>query len=231
MPDTCVLAGVGGCVDAVGVLTLGHLFVSHMSGNTASLGASFGQGQWMQGLPNLVAVPIFVIGLFLGYYFMVRRPTSRQCARVLLIEAGLLTVFLAMVMAGGAAERGWFYFATITPPVLAMGLQNATLRQIGRSIFPSTYITGVLDTFAKSLAQAMTVRDYRKWGKPLPAHLDPDSALLARRAASVWFCYAGGAILGSAGLLVFKVGVVVVPICALLILAIRLLREPDEVTS
>lgn len=231
MPDTCVLAGVGGCVDAIGVLTLGHLFVSHMSGNTASLGALFGQGEWMQGLPNLVAVPIFVIGLFLGYHFMVERPTSRQCARVLLIEAGLLTIFLALVLSGGAMGRGWFYFLTITPPLLAMGLQNATLRQIGRSIFPSTYITGVLDTFAKSLAQALTVRNYRRLGKPLPAHLDPDSALLARRAAGVWLCYAVGAILGSAGLLVLNIGVVVIPILALVILAIRLFRESEELTS
>lgn len=231
MPDTCVLAGVGGCVDAIGVLTLGHLFVSHMSGNTASLGASFGQGQWMQGLPSLVAIPVFVVGLFLGYWLMVRRPTSRQCAWVLLLEAGLLASFLGLMLAGGAAERGWFYYLTIVPPLLAMGLQNATLRQIGRSIFPSTYITGVLDTCARAAAQALTVRDYRRAGKPLPDNLDPDSALLARRAASVWFCYAGGAVLGSAGLLVLKIGVVVVPILALVILASRLFREPEELTS
>jgi uncharacterized membrane protein YoaK (UPF0700 family) len=231
MPDTCVLAGVGGCVDAIGVLTLGHLFVSHMSGNTASLGASFGQGHWMQGLPSLVAVPIFVVGLFWGYWLMVRRPTTRQCAWVLLLEAGLLASFLGLLLAGGATGRGWFYYLTITPPLLAMGLQNATLRQVGRSVFPSTYITGVLDTCARAVAQALTVRDYRRDGKPLPAHLDPDSALLARRAAGVWFCYAGGAMLGSAGLLVLDIGVVVIPIVALAVLAFRLFWDAEELTD
>lgn len=229
MPDTCVLAGVGGCVDAIGVLTLGHLFVSHMSGNTASLGAAFGQGQWMLGLPNLIAVPIFVVGLFLGYFLMVSTPTPRQCARVLLVEAALLALFLGLLLAGGADDRGnWFYYLTITPPILAMGLQNSTLRQIGRSIFPSTYVTGVLDTFAKATAQTLAIRRYEKAGKNVPSNLDPLSPLIARRAASVWFSYAGGAILGSAGLLVLKTGILIVPILALVILAIALFRSDES---
>jgi uncharacterized protein DUF1275 len=53
------LSGVGGCIDAIGVLTLGGLFVSHMSGNSAALGAAFGHGDWRTGSPHLFAVPLF----------------------------------------------------------------------------------------------------------------------------------------------------------------------------
>lgn len=228
MPDTCVLAGVGGCIDAIGVLTLGHLFVSHMSGNTAFLGASFGQGNWLAGMPSLVAIPIFVVGLFLGYFLMASIPTPRQCARVLVVEAALLTIFWGMLFFGAAKEFGsWLYYLTITPPILAMGLQNTTLRQVGRSVFPSTYVTGVLDTFAKSVAQTIVIRRHEKVARALPSHLDPLSPLVARRALSVWFSYAGGALVGSAGLLVLKIGILVVPIIALLVLAVALFRSEE----
>ncbi len=73
--ETCLLASVGGSVDAIGVITLGGLFVSHMSGNTAAQGVFFGQGQWWLAWPHLVAVPIFLLGLFLGYLLMERAPT------------------------------------------------------------------------------------------------------------------------------------------------------------
>nr|HRJ74287.1 YoaK family protein [Terrimicrobiaceae bacterium] len=144
--EAYLLPGIGGGVDAIGVLTLGGLFVAHMSGNTAFLGAAFGQGNWAQGLPHLFAVPVFVIGLFLGYSAIVHSPTPRRCACILLVEAALLAVFLACLQVfGDQARNSAAYFLIATPPLLAMGLQNATLRQIGRSSFPSTYVTGVLD--------------------------------------------------------------------------------------
>ena len=68
------LSGVGGCIDAIGVLTLGGLFVSHMSGNSAAFGAAFGHGDWRTGLPHLFAVPLFLVGLF------VRLPLDLACS-------------------------------------------------------------------------------------------------------------------------------------------------------
>ena len=137
--EAFLLPGIGGCVDAIGVLTLGGLFVAHMSGNTAFLGAAFGQGHWAQGFPHLFAVPIFVTGLFLGYSAIVHSPTPRRCAFILLAEAGLLSLFLvSLTLFGDQTRNSASYFLIATPPLLAMGLQNATLRQIGRSSFPST---------------------------------------------------------------------------------------------
>lgn len=75
--EALLLSGIGGCVDGIGVLTLGGLFVVHMSGNSASLGAAFGQGDWRMGWPHLFAVPLFLIGLFLGYMWILRDPTYR----------------------------------------------------------------------------------------------------------------------------------------------------------
>ena len=65
-----------------------------MSGNSAALGAAFGHGDWWTGLPHLFAVPLFLVGLFAGYLWILRAPTYRRCASILLlIEALLLAVF------------------------------------------------------------------------------------------------------------------------------------------
>jgi uncharacterized membrane protein YoaK (UPF0700 family) len=212
--ETCLLASVGGSVDAIGVITLGGLFVSHMSGNTAAQGVFFGQGQWWLAWPHLVAVPIFLLGLFLGYLLMERAPTPRQCAGVLVLEAGLLFVFFILLLMGAdyRVENPWT-FLTAVPPLIAMGIQNATLRGLKLSAFPSTYVTGVLDTVGRTFAIA---------GK---AEERAENALMARRAALVWTSYALGAIAGSAIFLGIGKWVVLFPITSLLAVAWSVARR------
>ncbi len=212
------LSGVGGCIDAIGVLTLGGLFVSHMSGNSAALGAAFGHGDWRTGLPHLFAVPLFLVGLFAGYLWILRAPTYRRCASILLIEALLLALFALLFARDGSPERNTLaYFGFAALPLLAMGLQNATLREVGRSAFPSTYITGVLDTLAKSTALAVISRE----------ESGADSRT-ASRAARLWLCYVLGALSGSAGLLVFRAGVLLLPVSLLVAMAARFFSMPDR---
>jgi uncharacterized membrane protein YoaK (UPF0700 family) len=202
--EAFLLAGVGGSIDAVGVLTLGGLFVAHMSGNSAAFGAAFGQGDWRVGLPHLLAIPVFVLGLFLGYLWILKARTYLRCAALLAAEAVLLAVFFVLVRSGAG-------FPSAVPALLAMGLQNATLREMGKSSFPTTYVTGVLDMLGKSAARAVLER-----GGPA---LDD-----ARLAGAVWISYAAGAILGSAGLAVLGPAVVFVPAIILAALAIRFAR-------
>ena len=202
--EAFLLAGVGGSIDAVGILTLGGLFVAHMSGNSASFGAAFGQGQWRAGLPHLLAIPVFVLGLFLGYLWILKARTYLRCAALLAAEAVLLTIFFVLVRSGAG-------FPAAVPGLLAMGLQNATLRELGKSSFPTTYVTGVLDMLGKSAARAVLER-----GGPALAD--------ARLAGAVWISYAAGAILGSAGLSVLGAAVVFVPALILVALAIRFAR-------
>jgi len=199
--EAFLLAGVGGSIDAVGILTLGGLFVAHMSGNSAAFGAAFGQGDWRHGLPHLLAIPVFVLGLFLGYLWILSSRTYRRCAMLLAAEAFLLAFFFVLVRAGAG-------FAAAIPALLAMGLQNATLRELGRSSFPTTYVTGVLDMMGKSAARALLER-----GGPAMAD--------AGRAGAVWLSYATGAILGSAGLAAVGVAIVFVPVVILAVIAMR----------
>jgi uncharacterized membrane protein YoaK (UPF0700 family) len=140
---------------------------------------------------------------------------------ILLTEAALLVLFALQLTLGGLPERNSLaYFAFAAPPLLAMGLQNATLREIGRSAFPSTYVTGVLDAFAKSAAMAVIS------GKGS----GPENAT-ARRAARLWLCYVVGALSGSAGLLVFRSGVLLIPVTILLIMAARFFLQSGSLSS
>jgi uncharacterized membrane protein YoaK (UPF0700 family) len=212
------LSGVGGCIDAIGVLTLGGLFVSHMSGNSAALGAAFGHGDWRTGLPHLMAVPLFLVGLFVGYLWILRAPTYRRCALILLIEALLLAVFAWLFARDGSPGRNTLaYFGFASLPLLAMGLQNATLREVGRSAFPSTYVTGVLDTLAKSSALALISREETE-----------AESRTASRAARLWLSYVLGALSGSAGLLFFRAGVLLLPVLVLVVMAARFLSMTDR---
>ncbi|MFA7344766.1 MAG: YoaK family protein [Terrimicrobiaceae bacterium] len=209
--EAFLLAGVGGSVDAVGILTLGGLFVAHMSGNSAAFGAAFGQGDWLKGLPHLLAVPVFVFGLFLGYLWILGARTYRRCAVLLAAEAFLLSVFFLLVRPGSG-------FPAAIPALLAMGLQNATLRELGCSSFPTTYVTGVLDMFGRAAARAVI-----EGGGPALADV--------RRAGTVWLSYAAGAILGSAGLAGLGTGVVFVPVAILGALAINFSRTASHLAE
>ncbi|MFZ4681641.1 MAG: YoaK family protein [Terrimicrobiaceae bacterium] len=221
--EAFLLAGVGGCIDAIGLLTLGGLFVSHMSGNTAAMGAFLGQGHWSAGWPHLFAVPVFVMGLFAGYLVLADTPSYQRCAWVLLSEALLLAVFsLILLWTGSPAINTPAYFLLASLPLLAMGMQNATLRQVGRSVFPSTYVTGVLDMLARSAAEF-----WKERGR---------SGAAAKRttaigAAGIWTCYALGAMGGAAGLLVFRLGIMVLPVVILVSLAWRFFRITDQPRS
>ena len=50
----------------------------------------------------------------------------------------------------------------------------------------------------------------------------------ASRAARLWLCYVLGALSGSAGLLVFRAGVLLLPVSLLGVMAVRFLSMPDR---
>ncbi len=133
-----------------------------------------------------------------------------------MLEAGLLFLFFILLLMGAdyRVENPWT-FLTAVPPLIAMGIQNATLRGLKLSAFPSTYVTGVLDTVGRSFAKALA-------GK---AEERAENALMARRAAMVWTSYALGAIAGSA--IFFGIGkwVVLFPITSLLAVAWSVARR------
>ncbi len=169
-----------------------------------------------------MAVPVFVAGLFLGYLVTVRSPTARSFASLLAVEAFLLTIFIVGVgVLGTPANGSPLYFLICLPPLLAMGLQNATLRKLGSTTVHTTYVTGVLDDMCESSATAV-------WGLELPNSAGADVRPTAREAAVasavLWLSYIVGALYGSAALLLLHIGALLPAVGILLYVAARLLR-------
>ncbi len=154
--EDTVLAVVAGYVDTLGFVALFGLFTAHVTGNFVLLGAALaGSGQGA--LLKLLAFPAFVLGVLASRAAVRTRRTSepRAAARTLYL---LQALFLCLFLAAG------LFAAPIGDPAapatllcgltgaIAMGVQNAHAKLVGRAGVPNTVMTGnvtqaVLDGF------------------------------------------------------------------------------------
>jgi uncharacterized membrane protein YoaK (UPF0700 family) len=198
-----LMGAIAGGVDVIGYLGLAHLFTAHMSGNSAVLGADAGQGQWRAVVQKAFPIPIFVLGTFLGSLW-VDSALRRKAAAPL--TGGYL---LELILLGGAL--GWG-LARPTPPlgspastgltvlmVLAMGVQNATLRRVGNTGIRTTFISGMLCNFAEALAaywfwlhDRTHGRGLRRWGWALRVSPRQETVQQMRLFGGIWLSYVAG---------------------------------------
>jgi uncharacterized membrane protein YoaK (UPF0700 family) len=187
------LALVGGIVDAVGYITLLGVFIAHMSGNSAAMGAHFGQGKTAAALARAAPIPLFVFGVAAGAVvieLLARRGVRSTAAVVLGVEAVLL---LAVMLLGDsrlphgvvAAQKGWTFYALIVLAATAMGLQTSALRRLAGKTVRTTFVTGMLTHLGEEAAKFA-----------LPSTRASASPSRLGLLASIWGCYAAGAVLG-----------------------------------
>lgn len=149
------LSALAGCVDAIGFVKLGGLFVSFMSGNTTRLAVGAVEGAHMSGgmmagapvaLVAAALIASFVGGAVAG--FLVGARFDRSRAPVLL--GGVMVLLLAAALLDGAAlPAAMFVMAA------AMGAENAVFERDGEVAIGLTYMTGTLVKFAQRLATAL----------------------------------------------------------------------------
>ncbi|MGH7716709.1 MAG: YoaK family protein, partial [Vulcanimicrobiaceae bacterium] len=155
---------------------------------------------------HALPIPFFILGVAVGVVVGTLEERAGLDVRfgpTLVLEALVLGAFV--LLARGMHEKSGAYFAlTVAMPVLAMGLQNATLRRIGSQGVRTTFITGMLTDFAEHLTKALL-----RTGPIEPALLT----------GSIWLVYLAGAAAG--GFLHLRIGVVstLLPIAVLLIIA------------
>jgi len=170
-----MLAWVAGCVDAVGYLTLLRLFTAHLSGISVEAGIRAGEQDWVGLLERAAPVPLLVVGVVLG--LVLTEVAGRMGARspmalVVALEAALLVVPIVAgtaLLGDGvvAAGSAWQLYVLAPPLVLAMGLQNATLRGVGPYAVRTTFITGMLTSVADELARRVFALYDERRGGPL----------------------------------------------------------------
>ena len=183
------LAWVAGEIDTFGYLRLGHVFISHMTGNTAVLSIALAQRDVTDALHRGILIPLFFLGGLCGALLVDSADEPRQVSRALVVEALLLASFAALEWFGaGHFDRspgGRVFMLLLLSG--SMGLQNAALTRRASRDIHTTHITGPLTEFAVELAH-LTVRRRRH-------EFDPARA---QRLAARLIGFSSGALCGAA---------------------------------
>ena len=229
-----MVAWVAGFVDAVGYLTLFGLFTAHMSGNTVDVGLALGSLNWASALFRFTPILGFVLGVGLGAALLeltARRGIKALVAVILCAESLLLAAYAigaTFWLRQGAVWRptnGAFYLlaALLT---LAMGLQNTTLRRVGKQTIRTTYVTGMLtDTTIEAVKYLFWFGDrLRQPGARRLKRLKRMFAVTPRQSsfnrsralALIWVLYVVGAVAGTVGELRLGTLALVAPVVVLL---------------
>lgn len=140
-----MLTAVAGYVDAVGFLTLGHLFVSFMSGNSTQFAVNAVQGKWSDAALAGTIVGLFVGGVIAGRIVAILLK-QRHTPVILFAEAVILAIALVNLLTGPLS---------VAPLTIAMGLQNAALPRTREGKISVTYVTGSLVHFGDKLVDAV----------------------------------------------------------------------------
>jgi uncharacterized membrane protein YoaK (UPF0700 family) len=208
------LTVVGGFLDAVSYLGLGHVFTANMTGNVVLLGFAAAGAAGFSMAASLTALGCFLVGAVVGGRAGIWVGSHRTVlAAEMILEGALIGVAAVVSACVHDIGSGWPRFTLIAVLSFAMGLRNASVR----SMAVEGMTTTVLTTTLTGLAADST----------LAGGTNPHAA---RRATSV-FCMFAGALAGAALLLhasaAWALGVAAV--CALAAAAYFGRQEPLQV--
>jgi uncharacterized membrane protein YoaK (UPF0700 family) len=147
------LAFVAGAVNAGGFLAV-RQYTSHMSGIVAAMADNLALGGFEVALSGLAAVLSFLLGAFLTTLLVRwarRKGLDSEYALPLMVEAGLLVAFglIGRVFAGGRV------LGTVMLLCFTMGLQNAIITKLSRSVIRTTHITGMVTDIGIALGRVV----------------------------------------------------------------------------
>jgi len=175
-----VLTLVTGIVDAVSVLTLGHVFTANMTGNVVFLAFAAAGAPGFSIPRSLTSLVAFMVGAVLGGGLIVRLTGSalRRWFQIAIVSEAALLFAAAVVSLGakGESTAPLIPYVVISLTAIAMGLRNASVRHLAVPDMTTTVLTLTLTGLAadSSLAGGHNPR-------------------IARRGLSVLMMFAGAA--------------------------------------
>jgi uncharacterized membrane protein YoaK (UPF0700 family) len=142
-----VLSAVSGYVDTAGFILLSGIFTSHVTGNLVLAGAAIaGQsGEGVRVRLALLLVFMLAVGAASALARWAEKRSHATVAVLLSAEAMMLGIFL---LAGLLLEKCGQRFSELelfliaSSAVIAMGIQNALMRDGLKSFLPTTMMTG-----------------------------------------------------------------------------------------
>jgi uncharacterized membrane protein YoaK (UPF0700 family) len=204
-----LLGAIAGFVDGVTFLTLFGLFTANMSGNAARLGVTAGEGNWSAALTRFVPIVVWIVVVVATVIFVETRGRGqdRELRPLLLVEAGLLGVFVVLGTVlqdrGDIVPQSLTFYGLAVIAAFAMGVQTSALRRAGGVGVHTTFISGMVVNLAEDVAAA--------WRRD-----DPMAGARARMHGIVVVTLISGAALGALLLGELELWCVAVPIVTLL---------------
>jgi uncharacterized membrane protein YoaK (UPF0700 family) len=188
------LAAASGMTDVTTFLSLGDVFTSAMTGNTALLGIALSQGRIVPVTHSLFALLGFALGAALGAAINLQKrkdnATVLDVVRLLLLmEICCLGVFAAILTATGPPPESGVLYGLILLSAIGMGLQGIAARQINAPGINTIVLTSTLISIVNSLTGTFMRRSEIR-------NLHPDT----KRQIEMFLAYALGAII--AGILI-----------------------------
>ena len=159
-----LLAATSGAFDAIGVLGLGGVFASVMTGNLVLLGLGAGAHRGALAAHASVAITGYVVGVTVGIRTAGDRPQvraegwTRRVRLVLAVEAVLVVGFsVGWELAHGRPTPS-AQLALVGVAATAMGLQSAAMRLATGTSTSTTYLTGTLTGVVAAVAGRRPLR-------------------------------------------------------------------------
>jgi uncharacterized membrane protein YoaK (UPF0700 family) len=159
------LAATSGATDAIGYLTLGHVFTSAMTGNLVLLGISLGHRNGERAGRVLASLACFMVGAALGAR-IARSPKADDpvwpsaITRALAIEAVIFVMYAACWWAVGARPDIVAKAVLLGLGAIALGIQSSAMQRFGVGL-NTTFLSGSLTTLVGQLATGHRFRETR----------------------------------------------------------------------
>ncbi len=150
-----VLTVLTGVVDAVSILSLGRVFVANMTGNVVFLGFALAGASGFSLVASLSALAAFLLGAGIGGAAVDRLISHRGhlVATMAISELALVLLALTVAAAAGPHLGDGAKYGIAALLALAMGAQNAAVRQLKVFDLTTTVLTMTLTGIAADLRQ------------------------------------------------------------------------------
>jgi uncharacterized membrane protein YoaK (UPF0700 family) len=198
-----LLSAITGLVDAASVLGLGKVFTANMTGNVVFLGFAAAGTPGFKWSAYVVAILAFMGGALIAGRVargFIARPLKAWLVRASLIEAALLWIAALIALGIEIDELGSERtYAIIVLTGIAMGLRNATIRQLKVPDLTTTVLTLTITGLAADSSAAGGSNP--NWPRRIAAVV----SIFVGAVIGAWLMHVSGlaAALGTAGLIGF----------------------------
>ena len=150
---------VTGSTDAIGLLRLGGVFTSVMTGNMVFLGLAASEHSGTIALHTGVAFILYILGSFVGARVAGHAPDDeshlwpRPIVAALIVELALIAVFTVWWEFLHGTPSADVSYALLGLNAAALGVQSAAVLRFGVNGLSTTYLTGTLTQFVAGLTK------------------------------------------------------------------------------